>query len=405
MIDFAKIKVIAGDGGNGAGSFFHTKGKRLGKADGGDAGRGGNIYLVASRDLNTLEPFRFVKEYRAKRGERGNSNNRKGADGEDLEIKVPVGTVVKVGSANQLSVPGSQLSDESLPVNQSFGLKTDEPTTEKLNSENRSLRTDNRNHMFYDLIEAGQKVLLARGGEGGRGNAHLKDEYGRKPKAGEKGEEGEGVGLTLELKLIADVGLIGLPNAGKSTLLAQITSAHPAIADYPFTTLEPNLGVLEVDFLRVLPSKEPLLPQSVSESTEISSSMVSPSTSPAKKLVIADIPGLIEGASEGRGLGHLFLKHIERTRVLVHLVDISAGVDPIEAYRTVREELKKHSRELVKKREIIAFSKIDLVSKEELEKIIMQFKKMRKTVVAISAKKRKGLDLLISQIGKTLAKA
>lgn len=356
MIDFAKIKIIAGEGGNGVGSFFRTRAKRLGKANGGDAGRGGNVYLLASRDLNTLEPFRYVKEYRAKRGENGLSNNRKGAEGEDLFVKVPVGTLVKVTDG------------------------TEEPKEPQKNKKPLAHPAPLLPLSSYDLVEEGQKVLIARGGEGGRGNAHLRDEYGRRPMGGQKGEQGEEVDLTLELKLIADVGLIGLPNAGKSTLLAQVTKAHPVVAPYPFTTLEPNLGVLNGSQFTVHSSQK------------------------KANLVFADIPGLIEGASEGKGLGHLFLRHIERTRVLVHLIDVSAPNDPIEAYKTVKNELKTYSIELAKKKEIIALNKIDLVSKDQLEEVVGRFKKMRKTAVAISAKGGIGLDELISRVNKTLTK-
>lgn len=317
MIDFARITISAGKGGDGTGSFVHIKGKRRGKADGGDGGRGGNIFFVATGNVNTLEAFRYSKEYKAQSGERGLSNRRRGAEGADLEIKVPIGTQITLGEE------------------------------------------------VLDLIESNQRVMAARGGEGGRGNSHLRDEFGRRPLSGEKGEEGESFEVKLELKLIADVGLIGLPNAGKSTLIAALTAARPKIADYPFTTLEPNLGVLEIN---------------------------------GKKVVLADIPGLIEGASEGKGLGDLFLKHIERTKVLVHLIDISQGDDLWDVYQKIRSELKAYSKELVKKREIVVINKLDLVDQSVSDEIIASFKARRKRVLAISAAKKIGLEALVAEI-------
>lgn len=326
MIDFARITVIGGNGGDGSGSFAHTKGKRRGKADGGDGGRGGHVYLQATGDLNTLEPFRYLKEYKGKDGGSGLSQNRKGAEGEDKTVRVPVGTLISV-----LGVTG-EFDDSN-----------------------------------YDLVEHGQKVLLARGGEAGKGNSHLRDEFRRRPFKGEKGKEGEVVNLELELKLIADVGLIGLPNAGKSSLISKLTSAAPKVAAYPFTTLEPNLGVLVKN---------------------------------NKRVVIADIPGLIEGASDGKGLGDLFLRHIERTKKLVHVIDISQGENFWKIYQSVRAELRKYSKELVKKKEIIALNKIDLVDEQVWGAIVDEFKRRKKKVVAISTLSGEGLDNLVEQIAK-----
>jgi len=359
MIDFARITVKAGDGGRGAGSFTHIKGKRLGKADGGDGGRGGNVYFVASGDINTLETFRYVKDYKAQSGQMGGSQRRRGAGGADLVLKVPRGTQIK-------------MSDEEV----------------------------------YDLVNEGDKVLVARGGEGGRGNSHLRDEYGRRPKSGEAGSEGEFREITLELKLIADVGLIGLPNAGKSTLLSALTSAKPAIADYPFTTLEPNLGVIEL----VGPDASSSQPTS-SANTELSDGLTrskslralagTPSagaTHKSGKLVLADIPGLIEGASTGKGLGDLFLRHIERTKMLVHLIDASTNSDKWEDYQTIRKELKAYSKELAKKKEIIVLAKIDLIEEGRLDQIVAEFKAKRKKVIAISATEKKGLGELVKKL-------
>ena len=344
MIDFARITVIGGKGGDGAGSFTHIKGKRRGKADGGDGGRGGNVFLISTRDLNTLEPFRYIKEYKAKDGSNGLSRRRKGAGGEDLLIKVPCGTLIKI-------------------LNSKFEI------------------------LNYDLVNEGDKIIVASGGEEGKGNSHLKDEYGRRLFTGEKGKKGEKVNLELELKLIADVGLIGLPNAGKSTLIGKLTAAKPKVADYPFTTLEPNLGVLEVSrYVGKWDSgkKKPTILLSYRP----------------KNLVLADIPGLIEGASRGKGLGDLFLRHIERTKILVHLIDVTESEDLWQTYQTVRTELREYSKVLVKKKEIIILNKSDLVDKNKREQAEQEFKMKRKKVVAISALTGEGLDKLIGEISK-----
>lgn len=348
MIDYARITVLAGKGGNGAGSFLSIKGRRRGKADGGDGGRGGNVYMVTTRDLNTLEPFRYKKVYKAKVGDNGLSRMRKGAEGEDLIINVPVGTLIKVKS-------------------------------------NKELRKS------FDLVREGEKVLICEGGEGGKGNSHLRDEYGRRPLSGGKGQDGDVLKLELELKLIADVGLIGLPNAGKSTLISTLTAARPKVADYPFTTLEPNLGVLDgVSFV-------------VNRSSGKKNSPHDRSTMNNKRIVIADIPGLIEGASRGKGLGDIFLRHIERTKILVHLIDISQENDYWQVYQSIRSELKKYSVKLVKKREIIALNKIDLIGKDQVEVALKDFKSRRKKVIAISSVTAEGCQDLIKQIQKVIS--
>lgn len=360
MIDFARIAVYGGRGGDGSGSFVHIKGKRRGKADGGDGGSGGNVYFEATNDLNTLEPFRFVKEYQASNGVSGLSKRRQGAQGKDLVLKVPVGSVVKVESQSRKSK-----SD------------TDE---EKLST----------SHFDFDLTEAGQRILIARGGEGGKGNSHLRDEFGRRPFQGGKGEEGEIVKCELELKLIADVGLVGMPNGGKSSLITALTSAKPKVASYPFTTLEPNLGVLQVSgIVGRWVSRQRKEPDDLQ-------------TYGPTNLVIADIPGLIEGASKGRGLGDLFLRHIERTKIIVHVIDISQNQDVLPAYQLIRNELKAYSKELVKKKEIIAINKIDLVSEKVWKSVVAIFRSKKKKTVAVSAKTGENLDSLVWEILKSL---
>lgn len=371
MIDFAKITVKAGDGGNGAGSFMHIKGKRRGKADGGDGGVGGSVYFVATANLNTLEPFRFIKDYKAQNGGNGFSNRRTGAGGRDLEIKVPMGTTVKI------------LDDRSKMIDDNN--KVQHPES-----------------IVYDLVRDGDKILVVRGGEGGRGNCHLRDEFGRRPFRGEKGEVGEQVALTLELKLIADVGLVGLPNAGKSTLIAALTSARPKIADYPFTTLEPNLGVIIVGpaglYSTPTSSLESKVNQNQSSSDAAGARVGTPRPSPAiggRRLVMADIPGLIAGASQGKGLGDLFLRHIERTKILVHLIDVSQAADLWKNYLAIRNELKVYSKDLAKKKEIIVFNKADLVGAVACKERVADFARHRKAAIAISAKEGRGLDELV----------
>lgn len=309
MIDYAKITVNSGRGGRGKVGWRQDKFVRKGGPDGGNGGTGGSVYLQVDPNLNTLKDFQFVKKFSAEPGGPGGSNRRTGRSGEDLIIKVPIGTVVKfVGT---------------------------EPT--------------------IDLKESRQKVLIARGGRGGRGNWVFRSPTNTTPKTAEPGQPGEEKILEFELKLLADVGLIGLPNAGKSTLLAALTRARPKIAGYPFTTLEPNLGILN------LRSKIYGL----------------------KSMVIADIPGLIEGASRGKGLGHDFLRHIERCRILVHILD-ATGKTLAADYRQVRNELEQHSPELLKKPEIIVLNKIDLMEKTP------RFKK----ALAVSAATHKNLDRL-----------
>jgi len=286
FIDEVLIKVFAGDGGNGIASFRREKFEPMGGPSGGDGGRGGSVYFQADENLNTLIDFRFKKEHRAQRGENGRSSDQYGAAGEDLVLKVPVGTVIK----------------------DSF-------------SEN----------IFGDLTQHSQKILVAKGGKGGLGNIHFKSSINRAPRQFTHGEPGEEFELFLELKLIADIGLVGLPNAGKSSFIRKVSAATPKVADYPFTTLQPNLGVVKFDI--------------------------------DKSFVIADVPGLIEGASDGVGLGDKFLKHLTRTRLLLHLIDgLSniSGSDPIDDAQTIIGELKKYEETLFNKPRWIVLNKIDL---------------------------------------------
>ena len=351
MIDFARITIRAGDGGQGSGSFRHIKGKRYGKADGGDGGGGGNVYCQATRDLNTLEPYRYVKDYKAENGQPGASNLRRGVNGQDEVLKVPVGTQINILLGPATNFPpafGEARLRRPVSAPSRGGSNLDGKSFGSLRAAGNPSIGVTQQNVIYDLVEEGQRVLVASGGEGGRGNAKLRDGFGRRPRTGEKGQIGETCNITLELKLIADVGLVGLPNSGKSTLLSVLTSARPKIADYPFTTLEPNLGVMDFagpvsSFLPAFGEARLRRPASarsreqsnVSQQDQGSLRAVGIPSSRATRsmrLVVADIPGLIEGASKGKGLGDLFLRHIERTRVLVHLVDVSAALGPVSSF-------------------------------------------------------------------------
>ncbi|HEX2170914.1 MAG TPA: GTPase ObgE [Dehalococcoidia bacterium] len=284
--DQLKVYVKAGDGGNGVVSFRREKFVPRGGPDGGDGGRGGSVYVEADPGLNTLLALGRQRHFRAERGGNGGGQNRHGAAGDDLIIKVPPGTVV-------LEVPEHGGIEEGVPI--------------------------------ADLVEPGQRVMVARGGRGGLGNSHFATSTNQTPRVAQRGEPGEERWLVLDLRLIADVGIVGYPNVGKSTLLTAATAAHPKVADYPFTTLEPNLGVAEVD-----------------DTT----------------FILADIPGLIEGAHKGVGLGHEFLRHIARTTILIHLVD-AAEPDPIANVRAINEELRLYRPDLAEKPQVIGLNKID----------------------------------------------
>jgi GTP-binding protein len=327
FLDEAKIYVKAGDGGAGAVSFRREKFIEFGGPDGGDGGNGGDVWLEAANDLNTLIDYRYQQHFKVKTAGHGMGRMRAGENSPDIVLKVPVGTEV---------------------------LEEDRET------------------VIADLAKAGARARIAKGGNGGFGNAYFKSSTNRSPRHANPGQEGEERWIWLRLKLIADAGIIGLPNAGKSTLLSVVSAARPKIADYPFTTLHPQLGVVKSD---------------------------------GDSFVLADIPGLIEGAHEGAGLGTRFLGHIERCAVLLHLIDVT-GDDPAAAYRTVRAELKAYSAVLARKPEVIAFNKADALDKKTLDKMVKAFKaKTKKTPLVISAAAKSNLPELLRALMKVIAKA
>jgi GTP-binding protein len=327
FLDEAKIYVKAGDGGAGAVSFRREKFIEMGGPDGGDGGNGGDVWLEAANDLNTLIDYRYQQHFKVKTAGHGMGRLRAGENSADIILKVPVGTEV---------------------------LEEDRET------------------VIADLAVAGARARVARGGNGGFGNAYFKSSTNRSPRHANPGQTGEERWIWLRLKLIADCGTIGLPNAGKSTLLSVVSAARPKIADYPFTTLHPQLGVVKSD---------------------------------GDSFVMADIPGLIEGAHEGAGLGTRFLGHVERCAVLLHLID-ATGNDPVAAYRTVRTELKAYSAALARRPEVIAFNKADALDGKAMAKLIKTFKaKTRKTPIAISAAARSHLPELLRELMKVIRKA
>ena len=331
--DYVKITAKAGNGGNGAISFRHEKYVAAGGPDGGDGGKGGDIYFVVDQDANTLIDFRYKKKFKAENGNNGEGARRFGKSGEDLYIKVPIGTIIK------------------------------DAKTERV---------------LADLSEKNQKALILHGGRGGKGNSNFATATRQAPRFAQDGEDGEEKELILELKLLADVGLIGFPNVGKSTLLSIVTDAKPKIADYHFTTLDPNLGVVKKEY--------------------------------GESFVIADIPGVIEGASEGIGLGTQFLRHIERTRLLLHVIDVSGseGRNPVEDFYTINNELKKYSQKLSERKQIIVANKIDSMQDESLYKNLEKLAKEKGLeIFKISAATNTGIKELIihvSQVLKTLPK-
>ncbi len=322
FLDKAKIRIISGHGGNGMVAWRREKYVDKGGPAGGDGGRGGDIYFVADENMSTLLDFKIKSVYKAQSGENGGIKGMHGACAKDLYIKVPMGTIV---------------------------------------------RDTKTGKVIADFVEHEQKVLIAKGGRGGRGNARFATAQKRAPQFCEPGEPGIERILELELKLIADVGLLGMPNAGKSTFISAVSSAKPKIADYPFTTLVPNLGVVK--------------------------------KFDQGSYVIADIPGLIEGASEGIGLGHEFLRHVERCRFLIHIVDLTAE-DPLANYKIINNELKKHSENLANLYQILVLNKIDSVSKEDLEKYLKEFNTFSNDIFPISAVTKEGLTNLLHFIDK-----
>ena len=317
FLDEAKITVKAGDGGNGCCSFRREKFIEFGGPNGGDGGHGGSIILSASSGLNTLIDYRFTQHFKAERGENGKGNNKTGASGKDLILKVPIGT---------------------------------------------QIYAEDKKTLLYDLIKEGENIKIANGGKGGLGNTRFKSSTNQAPRKTTKGITGEEFEIWLELKIIADIGLVGFPNSGKSSLLSLTTRAKPKIGDYPFTTTNPNLGVLNID---------------------------------DREIIIADIPGLIKGAHKGVGLGDKFLKHIERCKSLLHLIDINEE-NLFIRYKIIREELEKYSPELVNKREIVAFNKIDLLDEEEINKKINDFKRnFKKEFFKISILKKNNIKELL----------
>ncbi|MBL7685971.1 MAG: GTPase ObgE [Deltaproteobacteria bacterium] len=327
FVDEAKILVKGGDGGNGCRSFRREAHEPHGGPDGGDGGKGGDIILLSDTQASTLADFRFRRSFEAARGEHGRGKDQNGKSGEDLIIKVPTGTLIK----------------------------------------------DENDEVIIDLSTPGTSFVIAKGGRGGRGNIRFKSSVNRAPRRADPGEPGEEKAIHLELKLLADVGLIGKPNAGKSTFLSTISRARPKIADYPFTTLSPVLGVVQPFEFR--------------------------SNEEDFTFTVADIPGLIEGAHEGVGLGHQFLKHVERTKVFLHLIDASSEEDPLKAYQEIRKELEAYDRSFKKRVEWVVLTKIDLLNDASaLRKMIKKFEAKKKKVFAISSATRKGVQELIVKL-------
>ena len=326
--DYTKIIVKSGDGGNGAITFRREKYVAAGGPDGGDGGKGGDVYFVVDPDQNTLINFRYNKKYKAQNGENGSGNRCFGKSGDDLYIKVPRGTVIKDSETGKV---------------------------------------------IADLSEEGQCELIFPGGRGGKGNSHFATATRQAPHFAQGGEKGIEKEIILELKLIADVGLVGFPNVGKSTILSRVTSARPKIADYHFTTLEPNLGVVKTEY--------------------------------GDSFVIADIPGIIEGASQGVGLGLKFLRHIERTRLLLHVIDVSGSENriPVEDFKTINEELRKYSEKLASRKQIIVANKIDSMQIEDLYNDLEKLAKKEKIeIFKVSAATGEGLKELFNYVSKVI---
>ncbi|SHF03901.1 GTP-binding protein [Lampropedia hyalina DSM 16112] len=327
FVDEAYIEVAAGHGGNGCASFRHEKYKEFGGPDGGDGGRGGHVYVVADTSLNTLIDFRYARKHEARRGQHGMGSDMFGAAGDDLVLKMPVGTIITDADTGQV---------------------------------------------LLELLKPDEKLILAKGGDGGFGNMHYKSSTNRSPRQKTPGREGQRFNVKLELKVLADVGLLGMPNAGKSTFITAVSNARPKVADYPFTTLHPNLGVVRV--------------------------------AASQSFVVADIPGLIEGASEGAGLGHQFLRHLQRTGLLLHIVDVAPfddSVDPVAQAKAIVQELRKYDEELYQKPRWLVLNKIDVLDEAQRQGIRQQVCKGLKwkgPVYEISALSREGCETLVRDI-------
>ena len=333
FVDEATIDVIAGDGGSGCMSFRREKFIPFGGPNGGDGGRGGSVFATGDRNLNTLIDFRYARRHEARNGESGRGSDQYGAAAPDIELRMPMGTIIK-------------------------DFETDE--------------------VIAELLVPDEKVQIVKGGDGGFGNLHFKSSTNRAPRQKTPGWPGEQKKLKLELRVLADVGLLGMPNAGKSTFITAVSNARPKIADYPFTTLHPNLGVVRV--------------------------------APEQSFVVADLPGLIEGASDGAGLGHLFLRHLQRTHLLLHIVDFAPfddAVDPVAQAKAIVVELKKHDQALYDKARWLVLNKIDMVPSGEREKRIKDFVKRFKwkgPVFEISALTREGCEALVRAVYQHVAK-
>ncbi|RMX18527.1 GTPase ObgE [Vandammella animalimorsus] len=327
FVDEAYIDVAAGDGGNGCASFRHEKFKEFGGPDGGDGGRGGHVYIVADTNLNTLVDFRYARRHEAKRGQHGMGSDMFGAAGADLTLRVPVGTIVSDADSGQV---------------------------------------------LMELLVPGEKRILAKGGDGGFGNLHYKSSTNRAPRQKTLGRPGERKSIKLELKVLADVGLLGLPNAGKSTFITAVSNARPKVADYPFTTLHPNLGVVRVG--------------------------------PEQSFVVADIPGLIEGASEGAGLGHQFLRHLQRTGLLLHIVDVAPfddSVDPVAQVQAIAQELRKYDPQLYDKPRWLVLNKVDMLDAAARSAMLDRMRQglqWQGPIYEISALAREGCERLVRDI-------
>ena len=320
FLDQVKIYIKAGNGGDGSPSFRREKFIEYGGPDGGDGGKGGSVILKSEQNLNTLIDYRYQQHHKAERGENGSGQNRTGKSGEDLILKVPLGTQV--------------------------------------------FEEDNKT-LIFDFLKTGEKFVVASGGKGGLGNTRFKSSINRAPRKYTKGTLGEEFTIWLQLKTIADIGIIGLPNAGKSSLLAAITNANPKIANYQFTTLNPNLGVASYD---------------------------------NKEITFADIPGLVEGAHKGTGLGIQFLKHIERCKSLLHMIDVTND-DLKKSYKQIKNELKKYSNKLSKKKELVVLNKIDLIDNNEMKKIIKEFSKnMESEVITLSTLQKRSISQIKAKL-------